>query len=168
MQKYSVKIHSNRDGKMKLNILYEDEVMLACVKPFGIPSQGDKSNDEDMVTLLKNYLFDNSDSDDEPYLAVIHRLDRPVGGVMIFAKTPEAAAKLSDEMQDGNIIKYYQAILTGELPDDCGGLRIIWLRIPRPTLQELPEKAIRERRRRGFLMRCLMCLRQMRACSHMF
>lgn len=122
MQKYSVKIHSNRDGKMKLNILYEDEVMLACVKPFGIPSQGDKSNDEDMVTLLKNYLFDNSDSDDEPYLAVIHRLDRPVGGVMIFAKTPEAAAKLSDEMQDGNIIKYYQAILTGELPDDCGEL----------------------------------------------
>lgn len=111
-----------KDDNMKLNILYEDDVMLACVKPFGIPSQGDKSNDEDMITLLKNYIFDNSDSDSEPYLAVLHRLDRPVGGVMIFAKTPEAAAKLSDQMQDGNIIKYYQAILTGELFDDGGEL----------------------------------------------
>jgi len=107
---------------MKLQILYEDDVMLACVKPCGVPSQGDKSNDEDMVTLLKNYIFDNSESDEEPYLAVLHRLDRPVGGVMIFAKTPEVAAKLSDMMQDGQIIKYYQAVLTGELPDECGEL----------------------------------------------
>ena len=71
---------------MKLNVLYEDDYMLACVKPCGVPSQGDKSNDEDMVTIVKNYLFDKSDSDEEPYVAVIHRLDRPVGGVMIFAK----------------------------------------------------------------------------------
>ena len=106
----------------KLNILYEDDVMLACVKPCGVPSQGDKSNDSDMVTLVKEYLFDKSDSNDEPYLAIIHRLDRPVGGVMIFAKTPEVAAKLSDDMQDGNIIKYYQAIVTGELPDESGEL----------------------------------------------
>ncbi len=105
---------------MKLDILYEDDLMLACVKPCGVPSQADKSNDEDMVTLVKNYIFDNSDSDEEPYVAVIHRLDRPVGGVMIFAKTPEVAAKLSDQMQDGSIIKYYQAVLTGELPDECG------------------------------------------------
>lgn len=105
---------------MKIDILYEDEYMMACVKPFGMPSQGDKSNDEDMVTYLKNYLFDNSDIDEEPYVAVIHRLDRPVGGVMLFAKTPEVAAKLSDQMQDGEIIKYYQAILTGELPNDFG------------------------------------------------
>ena len=107
---------------MKLNIVYEDDVMLACVKPYGVPSQADKSNDEDMITLLKNYIFNKQDSDEEPYLAVIHRLDRPVGGVMIFAKTPEAAAKLSDDMQDGNIVKYYQAILTGELPDEFGEL----------------------------------------------
>lgn len=107
---------------MKLDILYEDEYMLACVKPYGVPSQGDKSNDEDMITLIKNYLFDNSDNDEEPYVAAIHRLDRPVGGVMIFAKTPEAAAKLSDMVSDGKITKYYQAILTGELPDFQGEL----------------------------------------------
>lgn len=125
---------------MKLNILYEDEVMLACVKPFGVPSQGDKSNDEDMLTLLKNHLFDNSDSEEEPYLAVIHRLDRPVGGVMIFAKTPEAAAKLSDEMQDGNIIKYYQAILTGELPDDCGELEDYMIKDSRTNTARVAQK----------------------------
>lgn len=102
---------------MKLNILYEDTYMIACVKPCGVPSQGDKSNDEDMVTSVKNYLFDRSESDDEPYVAPIHRLDRPVGGIMLFAKTPEVAAKLSDALQDGDIIKYYQAILTGELPE---------------------------------------------------
>lgn len=107
---------------MKLNILFEDEYMLVCVKPYGVPSQGDKSNDEDMVTILKNYLFDKADSDEEPYLAVIHRLDRPVGGVMIFAKTREAAGKLSDMMQEGKITKYYQAVLTGELPDFDGDL----------------------------------------------
>lgn len=107
---------------MKLNILFEDEHILACVKPYGVPSQGDKSNDEDMVTAVTNYLFDHSDSDEEPYVAIIHRLDRPVGGVLLFAKTPAMAAQLSDMMQDGKIKKYYEAIITGELPDMDGTL----------------------------------------------
>lgn len=102
---------------MKLNILFEDEYMMAVVKPSGVPAQGDKSNDEDMVSIIKNYLFDNSDSDEEPYVAPIHRLDRPVGGVMIFAKDEKVAAKLSDQVQDGNMVKFYQAVLTGSLPD---------------------------------------------------
>ena len=107
---------------MKLKILFEDEYILACVKPFGVPSQGDRSNDEDMVTAVTNYLFDHSDSDEEPYVAIIHRLDRPVGGVMLFAKTPSVAAKLSDMLQDGRIKKYYEAIISGELPDMEGTL----------------------------------------------
>ena len=107
---------------MKLKILFEDEYILACVKPFGVPSQGDRSNDEDMVTAVTNYLFDHSDSDEEPYVAIIHRLDRLVGGVMLFAKTPSVAAKLSDMLQDGRIKKYYEAIISGELPDMEGTL----------------------------------------------
>ena len=107
---------------MKLDILYEDDVMIACVKPCGVPAQPDKSNGEDMITWLKNYIFDNSESDEEPYLVAIHRLDRPVGGVMVFAKTRECAAALSDQVQDGTMIKYYQAVLTGEPDDDCGEL----------------------------------------------
>lgn len=125
---------------MKLDILYEDEYLLACVKPCGVPSQGDKSNDEDMVSIIKNYLFDNSESDEEPYVAVIHRLDRPVGGVMIFAKTPETAAKLSDSMQDGKITKYYQAILTGELPDFEGELVDYLVRDPKNNTAKVVKK----------------------------
>ena len=102
---------------MKLEILYEDAYLLACVKPYGVLSQGDKGNDEDMITKIKHYLYDQEESEqaEEPYVAAIHRLDRPVGGVMVFAKTPEVAAKLSDMQQDGEIAKYYQAVITGEL-----------------------------------------------------
>lgn len=104
---------------MKLEILYEDAYLLACVKPYGVLSQGDKGNDEDMITKIKHYLYDQEESEqaEEPYVAAIHRLDRPVEGVMVFAKTPEVAAKLSDMQQDGEIAKYYQAVITGELPD---------------------------------------------------
>lgn len=104
---------------MKLEILYEDAYLIACVKPYGVLSQGDKGNDEDMITKIKHYLYDKAETDDteEPYVAAIHRLDRPVGGVMLFAKTQEVAAKLSDMQQDGEITKYYQAVVTGELPD---------------------------------------------------
>ena len=104
---------------MKLEILYEDAYLLACVKPYGVLSQGDKGNDEDMITKIKHYLYDQEESEqaEEPYVAAILRLDRPVGGVMVFAKTPEVAAKLSDMQQDGEIAKYYQAVITGELPD---------------------------------------------------
>lgn len=107
---------------MKLEILYEDAYLIACVKPYGVLSQGDKGNDEDMITKIKHYLYDQDTSEqaEEPYVAAIHRLDRPVGGVMIFAKKPETAAKLSDMQQDGEIVKYYQAVITGELPDAEG------------------------------------------------
>ena len=105
---------------MKPEIIYEDKYIIACIKPCGVPSQGDKTNDMDMVSLVQNYLFDNSDSDEEPYTAVIHRLDKPVGGILLFAKDRDIAAKISDMMQDGRIEKYYQAVLTGELPDEAG------------------------------------------------
>ncbi len=106
--------------KMKIDILYEDSDILVCVKPYGIPVQSDKTRDTDMLTYLKNLIFERDNMDEEPYLAIVHRLDRPVGGVMVFAKNQAAAANLSDQIQDGNVIKYYQAVLTGELQDDMG------------------------------------------------
>lgn len=125
---------------MKLNILFEDEYMMAVVKPSGVPSQGDKSNDEDMVSIIKNYLFDKSDTDEEPYVAPIHRLDRPVGGVMIFAKTQEVAAKLSDQVQDGGMMKFYQAILTGTLPDFEGEFTDYLVRDPKNNTTRVTKK----------------------------
>ncbi len=105
---------------MKLDIVYEDKYMIAVVKPYGVPSQSDHSNREDMVSIVKNYLFDHGDVDEEPYVAVINRLDRPVAGILLLAKTEEAAAKLSDLVQDREIEKCYQAVVCGEVPEDEG------------------------------------------------
>ena len=108
---------------MKLNILHEDKDIIVAVKPCGVPTQPDKTNSESMVSMLKLRIYERENRKEEPYLVPIHRLDRPVGGVMVFAKTPEAAAVLSKQSEDGSMMKYYQAILTGELPNDQGVLK---------------------------------------------
>lgn len=108
---------------MKLDILYEDEYIIACVKPYGVPSQPDKTYGEDMVTLVKEYLYDKageSGEPEEPYVAVINRLDRPVGGIILFAKDEATAAKLSDMVQDGEIQKFYQVVVTGFMDEPEG------------------------------------------------
>ena len=102
---------------MKLEILYEDSDIIVCIKPYGMPVQSDKSRDTDVLSYLKNYIFEKEEMDEEPYLAMVHRLDRPVGGVMVFARNQKAAAELSDQVQDGTMIKFYQAVLPGEVPD---------------------------------------------------
>ena len=134
---------------MKLEILYEDAYLLACVKPYGVLSQGDKGNDEDMITKIKHYLYDQEESEqaEEPYVAAIHRLDRPVGGVMVFAKTPEVAAKLSDMQQDGEIAKYYQAGITGELPDFEGEMVDYLLRDGKTNTTKVVKKGEKDAKR---------------------
>lgn len=107
---------------MKINILHEDDDIIVCVKPAGMPTQPDRSNDEDMESYLKNYLYEKYEMDEEPYIAVLHRLDRPVGGIMVFAKSRDAASRLSDQITGGQVVKYYQAVLTGELPEEAGTL----------------------------------------------
>lgn len=113
---------------MKVDILYEDEDLIVCVKPYGMPVQGDKSRDTDLLSYLKSYIFEKEKMDGEPYLALIHRLDRPVGGIMVFARNQKAAAGLSDQVQDGTMVKYYQAVLTGQLPEEAGVLEDYLLR----------------------------------------
>lgn len=107
---------------MKIEILYEDTDIIVCIKPYGVPAQGDKSRDTDVLSYLKNHIFEEEELDEEPYLALIHRLDRPVGGIMVFAKNQKAAANLSDQVQDGTMVKFYQAVVTGEMPDEMGEL----------------------------------------------
>ena len=85
---------------MNLNVLYEDEHIIVCYKPSGIPTQTAKLGAADMVSLLKNYLYKKKTEKKEPYVAVIHRLDQPVEGVLVFAKTP-----LSDYLLD-SIVKH--------------------------------------------------------------
>lgn len=125
---------------MKIEILYEDKEILVCVKPYGVPVQGDKSRDTDVLSYLKNHIFEAEEMEEEPYLALIHRLDRPVGGVMVFAKTQDAAADLSDQVQDGTMIKFYQAVLTGELPDEFGTLEDYLVKDGKSNLSKVVKK----------------------------
>lgn len=100
---------------MKTQILYEDRDILVCYKPAGIAVQSASSFQADMVSELKNYLAQKENK--EPYLAVIHRLDQPVSGVLVFGKTKAAAASLSAQVQDGRSEKIYRAVVCGVFPE---------------------------------------------------
>lgn len=110
-----------------LNILYEDPHILVCVKPHGIATQSKSIRYPDMVSLIKNHLAKASGTSGksgapksigsrtpgsaEPYLAVIHRLDQPVAGILVFAKTPAAAKDLNKQLQNQGFGKYYRALV---------------------------------------------------------
>ena len=113
--------------KSKLDIVFEDEYMIACVKPYGVSSQPDNGSGEDLMTTIQNYLFDKSlasgESDPgEPYLAVINRLDRPVSGIVLYAKSQDCAARLSEMLQTDDMSKYYQAVVKGFMDEPEGAL----------------------------------------------
>ncbi len=92
-----------------LQAFYEDEHIFVCLKPPQIATQCSKVGSPDMVSLIKNYLFTSHNLSKEPYLAVIHRLDQPVSGIIVFAKTPFAAKELNKQLQiriRGGTIRY--------------------------------------------------------------
>ncbi len=98
-----------------LKILYEDNHIIVVEKPPNIPSQSDKTEDEDMLTIIKQYLKDKYHKPGNVYLGLVHRLDRPVGGVMIFAKTSKAASRLSEQVRNKTFQKEYLVIVDGKL-----------------------------------------------------
>lgn len=98
---------------IKEYILYEDAYIIVCHKPAKTAVQTNRSGMQDMESLLKNYLYKNMEVKKEPYLAVIHRLDQPVEGILVFAKTPEAAKELNRQLQSSGFGKYYKAVLCG-------------------------------------------------------
>lgn len=105
-------------GVMKVNnleILYEDNHIIVVVKPINIPSQADSSGDTDMLSLVKKYIKEKYKKPGNVYVGLVHRLDRPVGGIMVFAKTSKAASRLSKEMKENKFHKKYMAIVQGNL-----------------------------------------------------
>lgn len=98
---------------MRTEILYEDAHILVCRKPAGIAVQSANASRADMESELKNYLSSTLPKGKAPYLGVVHRLDQPVKGVLVFAKTPQAAASLSKQVQDGTMEKIYHARVYG-------------------------------------------------------
>lgn len=99
----------------RLEILFEDGHILVCRKPAGIATQSARTGQQDMVSLIKN---ERAKKKEEPYVGLIHRLDQPVEGVMVFAKTPQAAAKLSKQVADRGMDKYYLAVAEGQIQKD--------------------------------------------------
>lgn len=99
----------------KLNIIYEDNHIIVVEKIPNIPSQGDKTGDIDMLTLIKEYIKEKYDKPGNVYLGLVHRLDRPVGGVMVFAKTSKAAARLSEEVRARELKKSYLVVVDGKM-----------------------------------------------------
>ncbi|MDN4608358.1 RluA family pseudouridine synthase [Sporosarcina highlanderae] len=100
---------------MIIRILYEDNHLLVVEKPVNLPVQADESGDDDLLTILKQDLKERYQKPGNVYLGLVHRLDRPVGGVMVFAKTSKAASRLSDILRKREIERTYLAVVRGNL-----------------------------------------------------
>ena len=99
-----------------LQIIHEDNDIIVCYKPAGVAIQTRRLGQQDMVSLLKNYRAKKKES---PYIGLVHRLDQPVEGIMVFAKNEKAAANLSKQVADRSIGKYYYAI--GQMSENTEG-----------------------------------------------
>ena len=102
----------------ELKIIYEDNHIIVVEKIPNIPSQADKTGDIDMLTLVKNYIKEKYNKPGNVYLGVVHRLDRPVGGIMIFAKTSKAASRLSNQVREKVFKKKYLAVVDGRIEQE--------------------------------------------------
>lgn len=103
------------DGSLMIKILYEDNHLLVVVKPVNMPVCEDSSGDLDLLTYLKNYIKEKYNKPGNVYLGLIHRLDRPVGGIMVFAKTSKCASRLNEQVRLKRINKRYYAVICGNL-----------------------------------------------------
>lgn len=99
----------------KLHIVYEDNHIIVVVKPANIPVQADKTGDIDMLTIVKEYIKEKYNKPGEVYLGLVHRLDRMVGGLIVFARTSKAASRLSEYIRNREFKKKYIAIVNGTL-----------------------------------------------------
>ncbi|MHB1316074.1 MAG: RluA family pseudouridine synthase [Christensenellales bacterium] len=102
---------------MKLKVIYEDNHLLVVEKPENMPVQQDESKDLDLLTVARQYIKEKYQKPGEAYLGLVHRLDRPVGGVMVFARTSKAAARLSKQFLEKTANKQYLAVVRGQTPE---------------------------------------------------
>lgn len=120
-----------------LKVIYEDNHIIVVEKKPNIPSQGDKTNDIDMLTIVKQYIKEKYNKPGEVYLGLIHRLDRPVGGVMVFAKTSKAAARLSEQVRNKIFKKKYLTIVDGKMEKEKDSLEDYLLKNEKNNLSKV-------------------------------
>lgn len=119
--------------KNKLKILYEDNHLIVVVKPINILSQKDNTNDLDMLTMIKDYIKVKYKKPGNVYLGLVQRLDRPTGGIMVFAKTSKAASRLSQQIKEKKVVKKYYAVAYGHFKEKTQKLENYILKLPDNT-----------------------------------
>ena len=126
----------------ELKVLYEDNHIIVVRKDPNIPSQADKTEDLDMLTIIKNYITEKYNKPGNVYLGLIHRLDRPVGGLMVFAKTSKAASRLSNQVREKIFKKKYLAVVDGKFNQANGSLEDYLYKDERNNMSKVvkPEK----------------------------
>ena len=102
----------------KLNVLYEDNHIIVVVKPYNVLSQGDSTGDVSIMDMVKTYIKEKYHKPGNVYLGLVHRLDRPVGGIMVFARSSKAASRLTKAFNEHKITKKYLAIVNGKMEKD--------------------------------------------------
>ena len=105
-----------------LTILHEDNHIIVVMKPQGLASCGDESGDDNMLEQVRRYVKETYNKPGNVYIGLVHRLDRPTGGVMVFAKTSKAASRLAEQMRNGDFEKKYLAVLVGTPKEPKGTL----------------------------------------------
>lgn len=108
--------------KIENQIIYEDNHIIVLIKPQNILSQGDETGDENLVDLLKDYIKTKYNKPGNVFVGLVHRLDRPTGGLMVFAKTSKAASRLTQQIQDGEFEKTYLTCVCGVLKEKSATL----------------------------------------------
>jgi len=103
-----------------LNIIYEDNQIIVVEKPYNVPTQEDSSGDVDLLTMVKNYIKEKYLKPGNVYIGLVHRLDRPVGGLMVFARTSKSASRLSLQIQNHDFNKSYLAVVHGSFKETTG------------------------------------------------
>lgn len=107
-----------RAGKFEIPVLYLDNHLLVVEKPANLPTQADSSGDDDLLSILKRYVGEKFNKPGAVYLGLVHRLDRPVGGAMVFARTSKAASRLSETFRSHEQDRRYLAVVEGELREE--------------------------------------------------
>ena len=125
-----------------LNILYEDDQIIVVEKPVGIESQSNRTFEPDMVSEVKKHINSLSPKKGEPYVGVIHRLDKPVGGIMVYAKNKKAAAALSKQVQEHKLQKTYRAVVCGKPVDNVGNFVDYLLKDEKANVSKIVDKGI--------------------------
>lgn len=110
-----------------MEILFEDNHIIVVNKPQGVASQPDETGDRDLYTQIKEYLKEKYNKAGDAYLGVVHRLDRPTGGAIVYAKTSKAAGRLSEQLRNGEFDKTYFAVICGR-PRDAKGKIVSYLK----------------------------------------